>query len=224
MTEDALLAFRDRFDLPLTDEQVARARRSTSRPTTARRCTYLRERREALGGCLPARRAHGRAARDPAAVGLRRPAQGHRRARDLDDDGLRADPQRRCCATRRSAATSSRSCPTSRARSAWRGCSASSGSSPRSASSTSPRTPTSSCSTGRTSTGQILQEGINEAGAMSSWIAAATAYANHGVPDDPVLHLLLDVRLPADRRPGLGRGRQRARAASCSAARPGARR
>ena len=29
--------------------------------------------------------------------------------------------------------------------------------------------------------GQVLQEGINEAGAMSSWIAAATAYANHGV-------------------------------------------
>jgi len=29
--------------------------------------------------------------------------------------------------------------------------------------------------------GQILQEGINEPGAFSSWIAAATAYANHGV-------------------------------------------
>ena len=29
--------------------------------------------------------------------------------------------------------------------------------------------------------GQILEEGITEAGAMSSWIAAATAYANHGV-------------------------------------------
>jgi pyruvate dehydrogenase E1 component len=29
--------------------------------------------------------------------------------------------------------------------------------------------------------GQILQEGINEAGAMSEWIAAATAYSNHGV-------------------------------------------
>ncbi|HET7832939.1 MAG TPA: pyruvate dehydrogenase (acetyl-transferring), homodimeric type [Gallionella sp.] len=28
--------------------------------------------------------------------------------------------------------------------------------------------------------GQILQEGINEAGAMSSWIAAAASYANHG--------------------------------------------
>ena len=29
--------------------------------------------------------------------------------------------------------------------------------------------------------GQILQEGINEAGAMSSWIAAGTSYANHGI-------------------------------------------
>jgi len=29
--------------------------------------------------------------------------------------------------------------------------------------------------------GQILEEGINEAGASSSWIAAATAYRNHGI-------------------------------------------
>ncbi len=35
------------------------------------------------------------------------------------------------------------------------------------------------------STGQILEEGINEAGSMSSWIAAATAYSNHGVPMIP---------------------------------------
>ncbi len=33
--------------------------------------------------------------------------------------------------------------------------------------------------------GQILQEGISEAGALSSWIAAATSYANHGVPMIP---------------------------------------
>jgi pyruvate dehydrogenase E1 component len=30
-------------------------------------------------------------------------------------------------------------------------------------------------------TGQVLQEGINEAGAMCDWIAAATAYSTHGV-------------------------------------------
>lgn len=33
--------------------------------------------------------------------------------------------------------------------------------------------------------GQVLQEGINEAGAMSDWIAAATSYSTHGVPMIP---------------------------------------
>jgi pyruvate dehydrogenase E1 component len=35
-------------------------------------------------------------------------------------------------------------------------------------------------------TGQILQEGINEAGAMADWIAAGTAYSTHGVQMIPV--------------------------------------
>ncbi len=34
--------------------------------------------------------------------------------------------------------------------------------------------------------GQLLEEGINEAGALSSWIAAATSYAVHGLPMLPV--------------------------------------
>jgi pyruvate dehydrogenase E1 component len=33
--------------------------------------------------------------------------------------------------------------------------------------------------------GQILQEGINEAGAMASWTAAATSYSSHGIPMIP---------------------------------------
>jgi pyruvate dehydrogenase E1 component len=33
--------------------------------------------------------------------------------------------------------------------------------------------------------GQILQEGINEAGAISSWIAAGTSYSNHNLPMIP---------------------------------------
>ena len=33
--------------------------------------------------------------------------------------------------------------------------------------------------------GQILQEGISEAGAMSSWIAAATSYSTHNLPMIP---------------------------------------
>src|SRR2546428_2551501 len=34
--------------------------------------------------------------------------------------------------------------------------------------------------------GQILEEGINEAGAISSWIAAGTSYSTHGVHMGPV--------------------------------------
>jgi pyruvate dehydrogenase E1 component len=62
--------------------------------------------------------------------------------------------------------------------------------------------------------GQILQEGINEAGAMSSWIAAGTAYSQSRRQHDAVLYLLLDVRLPAHRRSGLGGGRYCRRGAS----------
>ena len=37
-----------------------------------------------------------------------------------------------------------------------------------------------------TKNGQILQEGINEAGAMADWIAAGTSYSTHGVQTIPV--------------------------------------
>jgi len=55
MTEDALLAFRDRFELPLTDEQV-RAAEYYKPPDDSPEMRYLRERRAALGGSLPVRR------------------------------------------------------------------------------------------------------------------------------------------------------------------------
>ncbi len=66
--------------------------------------------------------------------------------------------------------------------------------------------------------GQILQEGINEAGAVCSWIAAATVVFDARRADDPVLHLLLDVRHPAHRGSLVGGRRLAARAAFCSAA------
>jgi pyruvate dehydrogenase E1 component len=34
--------------------------------------------------------------------------------------------------------------------------------------------------------GQVMEEGINEGGAFSGWLAAATSYSNHGVPLIPV--------------------------------------
>ena len=50
-------------------------------------------------------------------------------------------------------------------------------------------------------TGQILEEGITEAGSISSFVAAGTAYSTHATSMVPFLHLLLDVRLSAHRRP-----------------------
>ena len=52
--------------------------------------------------------------------------------------------------------------------------------------------------------GQILEEGITEAGSMASMTAAGTAYSNYRRAHNSVLHLLLHVRLPARWRPHLG--------------------
>ena len=55
--------------------------------------------------------------------------------------------------------------------------------------------------------GQILEEGISEAGAhQQSWTAAATSVFGARPGDAAVLHLLLDVRVPARWRSDLGRG------------------
>jgi pyruvate dehydrogenase E1 component len=55
MTEAALLAFRDRFELPLTDDQV-RAASYYKPPDDSPEMDYLRSCRAALGGSLPVRR------------------------------------------------------------------------------------------------------------------------------------------------------------------------
>ena len=48
-------------------------------------------------------------------------------------------------------------------------------------------------------TGQILEEGITEAGAMASFQAAGTSYATWSTADAADLSVLFDVRLPAHR-------------------------
>jgi pyruvate dehydrogenase E1 component len=55
MTEEALLAFRDRFELPLSDDQV-RAAEYYKPPADSPEMQYLRDCRAKLGGSLPVRR------------------------------------------------------------------------------------------------------------------------------------------------------------------------
>ena len=185
MTEEALLAFRDRFELPLTDEQVRDGR-------------VLQAAGRLAGDAVPARaprRARRLAARAPAHSAEPLPvpalrafsaaARGHRRARDLDHDGVRADPRGAAARQAARASASCRSCPTSRARSGWRGCSARSASTRRSASSISPQDSEQLMFYKEDQHGQILEEGITEAGSISSFIAAGTSYSAHGVPMVP---------------------------------------
>ena len=68
-----------------------------------------------------------------------------------------------------------------RARSVWSRCSASSASTPARASSTSRIDAEMFLYYKEAKDGQILEEGITEAGSMSSFTAAGTAYANYGV-------------------------------------------
>ena len=186
MTEEALFA----LPRPLRPRRSPTTRSATSpfyKPADdAPEMSYLHERRAgarrlpaaaahrgaARSRCRRARRVQGASSTAPAS------ARSRRRWRSCASS-------RRCCATRSSARASCRSSPTSRAPSAWRACSASSASSARSASSTQPEDADQLMYYREDKDGQILQEGINEPGAISSWIAAATSYANNGVPMMP---------------------------------------
>jgi pyruvate dehydrogenase E1 component len=59
--------------------------------------------------------------------------------------------------------------------------------------------------------GQMLQEGINEAGAMASWIAAATAYSNSDIPMIPfyIFYSMFGFPRPRDRAGAAGAARAR---------------
>ena len=72
--------------------------------------------------------------------------------------------------------------------------------------------------------GQILEEGITEAGSHVVVHRRGHRLRHARREHDPVLHLLLDVRVPARRRLHLGRGGRAVPRASCSAAPPAGRR
>ena len=57
MTQEQLLAFRDRFNLPISDDEVENL--TFYRPSeNSPEIKYLKQQREKLGGYLPARRTH----------------------------------------------------------------------------------------------------------------------------------------------------------------------
>jgi pyruvate dehydrogenase E1 component len=176
---DALLEFRDRFHLPLTDEQAESL--SFVRPDAdAPAMRYLRERREALGGAMPVRRT------DCAPVPV--PPVGRWGAFALGADGREMSTTmafvRMLGGLMKDPALGPRIVPivADEARTFGManlfkqvGIYSSVGQRYE------PEDIGSMLSYREAMDGQILEEGITEAGALASWTAAATAYSVHGL-------------------------------------------
>jgi pyruvate dehydrogenase E1 component len=178
MTGQALLAFRDRFDLPLSDEQVQEVG-FFKPPDDDPAMTYLRERREALGGGLPARVATA----DPLPVPGVEIFKGQVEGTGEREISTTMAFVRILSALLRDKQLGPRIVPIVPDESrtfGMEGMFRQLGIFSQVGQLYQPEDAEQLMFYKEDPHGQILQEGINEPGAMSSWLAAATSYANHG--------------------------------------------
>jgi pyruvate dehydrogenase E1 component len=183
MTETALFAFRDRFGLPLTDEQV-RATAFHRPPEDAPEMRYLRERREVLGGSLPVRRPKAASLDVPplSAFGAQLTPTGEREISTTMAFVRILNTLLRDKAVGRYVVPI---VPDESRTFGMEGMFRQFGIFSQVGQLYQPEDADQLMFYKEDRKGQLLQEGINEAGAFSSWIAAATSYANHGVPMIP---------------------------------------
>ena len=180
LEDDALLAFRDRFALPLTDEDVRELR--YFRPSDdSPEMRYLHSRREALGGYLPARNHAAPALPVPPLASYSRLTEG---SGDREESTtmvfvkmlsqLLKDPN----IGKRIVPIVADEARTFGMQSLFRQVAIYSSVGQL----YEPEDRDELLYYKEARDGQILEEGITEAGALSSWIAAATSYSAHGVP------------------------------------------
>ena len=179
MGEDALKAFRDRFDIPISDDEIADAPFYRP-PEDSPEIRYMRERRERLGGYLPQRRRKAAPCEVP----------------DLSafDALLKGSGEREMSTTMAfvrilTALTRDRNVgrfivpivPDEARTFGMEGLFRQLGIYSDKGQLYVPQDADQLMFYREARDGQILEEGITEAGAVSSWIAAATAYSNHGI-------------------------------------------
>ncbi|MTD43277.1 pyruvate dehydrogenase (acetyl-transferring), homodimeric type [Conexibacter sp. W3-3-2] len=183
MDDEALLAFRDRFDLPISDDDVRRkvfVKPDADEPTMQ----YLAERRKLLGGSLPVRKPTGEPLEVPDLEAFRTVLDG---SGDREISTTMAFV-RVLAAIVRDKALGRHVVPIVADESrtfGMEGMFRQLGIFSQVGQLYQPEDADQLMFYKEDKAGQILQEGINEAGAMASWIAAATSYANHGVPMIP---------------------------------------
>jgi len=180
MGEEALLAFRDRFNIPLTDEEVAKApfyRPHENSPETE----YLMERRKSLGGFLPSRISLSQ-------PGFKVPPLSIFKAQ-LEGTGDREISTTMAFVRILSALVRDKELkkyivpiiPDESRTFGMEGMFRQLGIYSPHGQLYEPEDADQLMFYREDKKGQVLQEGINEAGAMSSWIAAGTAYSNHDI-------------------------------------------
>jgi pyruvate dehydrogenase E1 component len=184
MASAALARFRDRFDLPLTDEQLAEVP-FLRFPDDSPELAYLRERRAALGGFLPARRS--RSSESLAVPELS--AFGGQLAgtpgREISTTMAFVRILNTLLRDKRLGKRVVPIVPDESRTFGMEGMFRQFGIFSQAGQLYQPEDASQLMYYREALDGQMLQEGINEAGAMSSWIAAATAYSTSDVPMIP---------------------------------------
>jgi len=183
MTQGALYAFRDRFGLPFSDEEVDRI--AFNRPAEdSPEMAYLRERREALGGPLPARRTKAASLETPplSAFGAQLTPTGEREISTTMAFVRILNTLLRDKTIGRHVVPI---VPDESRTFGMEGMFRQFGIFSQVGQLYQPEDADQLMFYREDAKGQLLQEGINEPGAFSSWIAAATSYSNHGVPMIP---------------------------------------
>jgi len=177
---EALLEFRDRFALPLTDADVA-ALKFLRPPDASAEMQYLRERRTALGGALPARRRQGTTIAVPALATYAQFAlhpEGKEMSTTMAAVRLLSGLLKDKVLGPRIVPIVADEARTFGMANLFRqiGIYSSTGQQ------YTPEDAGSMLYYREVRDGQLLEEGITEAGALSSWTAAATSYSVHGEP------------------------------------------
>jgi len=179
LDDGALKDFRDRFNIPVSDEDIAKV--PYYRPAEdSEEIRYLRERRRALGGYLPQRRATAPALQVPALDAF---------APLLESTGEREISTTMALVRILSILLKDKNIgphivpivPDEARTFGMEGMFRQVGIYSSMGQLYTPQDADQLLYYREDKKGQILEEGINEGGAMCSWIAAGTAYANHGV-------------------------------------------
>nr|WP_233574765.1 pyruvate dehydrogenase (acetyl-transferring), homodimeric type [Stagnimonas aquatica] len=177
--EEALKKFRDRFQLPLTDEQVANTPFYRPAPDSPE-VKYLQERRKALGGPLPARKVVEEVLEIPALQAFDKLLQGSGE-REISTTMAFVQLLQTLCRDPKVGKRVVPIVPDEARTFGMEGMFRSLGIYSVVGQKYNPEDAEQLAFYKEDIKGQILEEGITEAGSMSSWIAAGTSYANHGV-------------------------------------------